>query len=239
MGRLATLVPFALVAGLVAASPRLAAAIHAVRSAGDPQERLYYPAGEFLREASLGYAAPAADYAWLQATQYYGGYRQGEHDLRYFQGLVAAVTTLDTRFVEAYRFASLVLSLDHADHRGAIDVLKRGILANPDDWSLHFDVGFVHYVFLREYRTASLWFEAAAELPGATDFCRRFAAFSRRRAGDLQGSLLLWENLRQTTDSPDMRELAARMVEQCEAALAAPAGEDRAHPAAVPAPEAP
>ncbi|HOX26274.1 MAG TPA: hypothetical protein PLL30_06760 [Candidatus Krumholzibacteria bacterium] len=233
MRRFAAVAPLAVAAALVGLAPRLAGAIHACRPAADRGERLYYPEGAFLREASLGYAAAVADWAWLEAIQYYGGYRRGEHDLRYFNGLVDAVTTLDPRFVEVYRFASLVRSLDDADFAGALDVLKRGIVANPADWRLHFDVGFIHYVFLRDYPAASRWFEAAARLPGSTDFCRRFAAFSRRRAGDLSGSLMLWENLRQTTDSADMRELASRMADRCRQELA-----DRAAggAAALPAP---
>ena len=213
-------VGLALAVLLVLAAPRLAGAIHDVRGAGPEHERLYYPSGRFLRQATLGYHAPAADYAWLQATQYYGGYRCGEHDLRYFRGLVDAVVTMDPRFVEAYHFASLVLSMDHQDYEGALSMLKRGILHNPDDWRLHFNVGFVNYVFLKRYGEAAQWFAAAAALPGATDFCRRFAAFSRRRGGDEQGSLILWENLRRTTDSADMRALADNIIERCRQSLA-------------------
>jgi hypothetical protein len=216
LGALAPLV----VIGLVAAAPHLAGAIHQEAAGERTDERLYYPDAGLLRHASLGFTAPAADYAWLQATQYYGGYRRGEHDLRYFRGLIDAVTELDPRFVEAYHFASLVLSLDHADFAGALDILRAGILANPDHWQLHFDVGFIHYVFLQEYAVASHWFEAAAQLPGSTDFCRRFAAFSRRRAGDLEGSILLWDHLRQTTDSTDMRELAEQEIARCQGYLA-------------------
>jgi tetratricopeptide (TPR) repeat protein len=217
---LRALLSLGLVALLVSAAGPLAARIHRERADAGGDERLYYPDGALLRHASLGFHAPAADYAWLQATQYYGGYRRGEHDLRYFRGLVDAVTTHDPRFGEAYHFASLVLSLDHADFEGALDVLRRGVLANPDDWRLHFDIGFVNYVFLRRYATASLWFQAAARLPGSSDFCRRFAAFSANRAGNVEGALVLWENLRRTTDSDDMRALAGKMVEQCRETLA-------------------
>ena len=212
--------PLVIVVGLVAAAPPLAGRVHRERGGGDGDERLYYPDGALLRHASLGFYAPAADYAWLQAIQYYGGYRRGEHDLRYFRGLIEAVTTLDPRFTEAYHFASLVLSLDHGDHAGALDVLRAGVLANPEDWRLHFDIGFVNYVFLRRYDAATLWFQAAARLPGSSDFCRRFAAFSQNRAGDPEGALALWENLRRTTNSAEMRELAEKMVQRCQEILA-------------------
>jgi len=185
----------------------------------DGNERLYLPDGKFLRVASLGFHAPAADYAWLQAVQYYGGYRRGEHDLRYFDGLVDAVTTMDPRFEDAYVFSALIHCLDDADFTGAVDVLKRGLLHNPDSWRLHFEIGFIHYVFTGEYAVASRWFDQAAAQPGASDFCRRFAAWSAGRAGDTLGSLYLWENLRRNTQNDDMRALATGMVEKLEAAL--------------------
>ncbi len=208
-----------IVVALLAVLPLMASSVLGDQNAAANDERLYYPSGPFLRQASLGFHAPAADYVWLQATQYYGGYHRGEHDLRYFDHLVDAVAVLDPGFVEAYHFASLVYCLDHADFDRALNVLQRGILANPDNWRLHFDMGFMHYVFRHDYAAASHWFSTAAEMPGATDFCQRFAAFARRRAGDAEGSLLLWDNLLRTTDSADMRALAEKMIERCQETL--------------------
>jgi len=74
-------------------------------------------------------------------------------------------------------------------------------------------------VFTGEYAVASRWFDLAAAQPGARDFCRRFAACRAGRAGDLLGSLYLWENLRRNTQNDDMRALATGMVEKLEAAL--------------------
>lgn len=209
----------ALALALVAGLSALAADLRHDDVPTHQDERLYLPDGKFLRVASLGFHAPAADYAWLQAVQYYGGYRQGDHDLRYFDGLLDAVVTLDPRFEDAYVVSALIHCMDDADTDAAVDVLKRGLLANPDSWRLHFEIGFIHYVFTRQFDRASFWFAAAAEKPGATDFCRRFAAWSANRDGDLLGALYLWENLRQTTDNPDMRDLATRQVEQIEAIL--------------------
>lgn len=184
-----------------------------------PGEKLYFPSGRFLRESTLGFREVAADYVWFQTVQYYGSYRKGENDLNYFRGLVDAVTRLDTRFIEAFRFASLVLALDMGDVEGGIDCLKRGILANPDAWILPFEIGFIHYIFTRDYSRAAVWFEAAAASPQANDFCRRFAAFCRKRAGDLEVSLVLWRQLYDTTSNPHMQDLALRMIAQCEQQL--------------------
>jgi tetratricopeptide (TPR) repeat protein len=182
----------------------------------DPyQEKLYYPSGKHLRQIVVGFREPAADYLWFQLVQYYGGYRKGEHDLRYFRGLGRAIVGLDPYFVEAYYFLALVLAMDMGDREGAIDILRTGILYNPDRWQLPFEIGFIHYVIGRDFKRAAVWFEAAARSPDASDFVRRFAAFARKRAGDLEVSVALWHNLYETTKDPYMKRLAEGMIEKC------------------------
>jgi hypothetical protein len=184
------------------------------------QERLYFPNGRFLREAACGFREVAADYLWFQAVQYYGGYRKGEHDMRYFDLLIDGVTSLDPRFVEAYYFASLVYSLDFGDIVRAVDVLGRGMIHNFEVASLPFHAGFLYYVFRKDYSRAQLWFDHAASRPDASEFHVRFAAYARRKAGDLEGSLGLWRYLRDTTANSELREVAEEHIAICERQLA-------------------
>jgi hypothetical protein len=200
-------------------------------SSTQPHEKLYYPSGKFLREATAGFHQMAADYLWFQMVQYYGGFRKGEHDLYYFRGLIDNIVTLDPRFLEAYRFCALVMAMDLGDGAGAINILKRGILTNPDCWILPFEIGFIYYVFACDYPRAAVWFDAAARAPDATDFVRRFAAFCHKRAGDLEVSIALWTNLYETSNDPYMKELAKAMIVKCQEELgrrgADPAGDIR------------
>jgi tetratricopeptide (TPR) repeat protein len=196
--------------------------LDSLEQGSENQERLYFPSGKFLREASCGFREMVADFLWFETIQYYGGFRKGEHDLRYFDVLIDSVTELDPKFYEAFYFASLVKGLDFGRIDEAVDILRRGILSNPDNASLHFNIGFMYYVFQKDYARASVWFDAAARTPTATDFERRFAAYSKTRAGKLEASLDLWKNLHRTTISPEVRDLAQRMIEQCEIKLEEP-----------------
>ena len=182
--------------------------------AAERQERLYFPSGKFLCESSLGYREAMADYLWFRFVQYYGAFAKDLNDLRYFDVLVDGITRLDPRFVEAYHFASLVRLTDFADIESSLDWLRRGILYNPDVAKLKFQIGFVYYVFMRDYPRAARWFEAAAACSDAGDRERRFAAFARHRAGDDRVSLELWSALYESTDSPQMKDLAVKMVEK-------------------------
>ena len=178
------------------------------------QERLYFPSGNFLVESTLGFREAAADYLWFRFVQYYGAYAKGYNDFRYFDLLIDGITKLDPAFEEAYYFASLVLWSSFGDTQRSIEMLKRGILANPDKAKLPFQVGFIYYVMERDFPRAAFWFEAAGRCSDATDKEPRFAAFARYRAGDDRVSLELWKNLYHSTDSPHMKELAVKMIEK-------------------------
>jgi hypothetical protein len=179
----------------------------------DHQEKLYIPSGDFLVESTLGFREAAADYLWFRFIQYYGAFSLGQNDLRYFDLLIDGITKLDPQFEEAYYFASLVRWSSFGDVEGSIDMLKRGILANPDKAKLPFQIGFIYYVIEHDYQRAGLWFEMASRCSDATDKESRFAAFARYKGGDKLVSLALWKNLYQSTDSPQMKELALKMID--------------------------
>lgn len=186
-------------------------------------DRLYFPSGRALVESSVGFREVAADWLWFRFVQYFGSYAKGQHDLRYFELLMDAIMRLDPRFVEAYHFASLVSWSELGDFDKALDYLKRGIVHNPDSAKLHFQVGFTHYVFFRDYPRAAVWFEAASRCPDGGETESRFAAFARYRAGDDRVSLDLWKELRRSTGNPQMQSLAEKMIAKLERRLKAQA----------------
>jgi tetratricopeptide (TPR) repeat protein len=218
-GRRGTLARWAACVALVAVLSVALGALDAESRRAARQDRLYFPSGRALVESSVGFREVAADYLWFRFVQYFGSYAKGNHDLRYFDLLVDAITRLDPRFVEAYHFASLVAWSELGDFEKSIDLLKRGILANPESAKLHFQVGFTYYVFFQDYRRSATWFEAAARCPDGGETEARFAAFARYRAGDDRVSLELWKEMAGSTESPQMRELAEKMVEKLERKL--------------------
>ncbi len=187
--------------------------------AGDSQDHLYFPSGRFLTEAAVGYREAVADYLWFRFIQYYGAFAKGHNDLRYFDLLIEGITRLDPRFVEAYHFASLVAWSDLGSFPKSLDLLKQGILHNPDVAKLPFQIGFTYYVFYKDYPRATFWFEAAAKCSDATDRERRFAAFASHRAGDERVSLELWKALLDSTDNPQMIQLAHKMIREITARI--------------------
>ncbi len=187
-------------------------------------DNLYLPSGKFISEISLGYKQISADLVWLSAVQYYGGYRQDENDLAYFEGLINLVTTLDPHFVFAYVFGALVVSSDIGAFDNAIAILKRGMQHNPTSWKLPFEAGFLYYVSAANADLAARYFDLASRIPGAPEITKRFAAFIYSKAGHKKTSIRMWEELIETTDEPYMRELAERYVEKLRKELDGGAG---------------
>lgn len=178
---------------------------------------LYLPSGRFLKEISLGYEQLAADMVWLSAVQYYGEYRMGDHDLAYFRALIDIVTSLDPNFTFAYIFGALVTCEDLETFDEGIDILRKGMAWNPTAWQLPFEIGFLYYIERADYDMAAHYFDLASRLPGSSALARRFAAFVYSRAGHIENSIRMWEEMKRTAEDPFMRELAARYLQKLRA----------------------
>jgi hypothetical protein len=178
---------------------------------------LYLPSGKFMQELSLDYEQIVADAIWFQAVQYYGGYRKEEHDLAYFEGLIDLVTDLDPHFIFPYIFGAVVLSQDMASFEAAMRVLRKGMHHNPTSWELPFEIGFLNFIDARNHDMAARYFDLASRLPGAPERTRRFAAFIYSKAGHNDLSIRMWEEIKETSEEPYMRELAERYLEKLRA----------------------
>jgi hypothetical protein len=175
---------------------------------------LYLPSGKFMEQVSLGYNQITSDMIWFSAVQYYGGYRKGDHDLAYFNGLIDLVTDLDPHFIFPYLFGAVVMSQDMDSFESGIQLLRKGMHHNPTAWELPFEVGFLSLVDQRNHDMAARYFDLASRLPGAPDRTRRFAAFVYSQAGHDDLSIRMWEELKETTTEPFMKELADHYLEK-------------------------
>ncbi len=177
-------------------------------------ETLYLPSGKFARQVALDYRQIAADLVWLSTIQYYGDYRQDNHGLAYFKGMIDIVTTLDPHFIFAYVFGALVVSEDIGNLQIGVDILKAGMVENPRSWRLPFEIGFLYYVGSADHETAGRYLTLASKMPGAPEHTRRFAAFAYSRGGGEHSAIRLWEEYMEYTDDPLLRELAEHYIQK-------------------------
>jgi hypothetical protein len=173
------------------------------------EELLYYPSGFAVRQAALGYENAAADIAWLRGIQYYGEHRITDQKYDLIGHVMDIVTELDPSFVQPYVFGAFVMAQEQKQTERALELLERGMRANPTNWKLAFEAGFLNYVCRRDFVSAARYFTWASRMPGHEAYVERFAAFANQRAGNKGMAVLLWKQVL-ATGNEYMRDVARR-----------------------------
>jgi hypothetical protein len=221
-GRWAVLATIAIVATLLAAAAGLQIVREGLPVGRRQAERyLYVPSDVAMKRLTVAFQALVADIYWIRAIQHYGGDRlskggTAKYELLY--PLLDITTTLDPRFTIAYRFGAIFLAEPYPGGPGrpdlAIRLLEKGVRAEPRKWQYLHDIGFVHYWQYRDPRTAAVWFQRAAEVPGAPNWLKPLAGTMLIQGGDRRTSRLLWREIRESADQEWLRALAERRLLQ-------------------------
>jgi len=206
---------------------------------GDAADTLYVRSGAAVRRMAGAYGPLAADVYWIRAIQHYGGTKRrlaaaarlppppamlaaptsDEYALLY--PLLDITTTLDPRFNIAYRFGAVFLAEPYPNGPGrpdlAIALLEKGLRERPDKWEYMQDIGFVHYWYRHDYRTAAEWFQRASGVPRAPWWLRSLAATTIAQGGDRRSSRVMWESIRQSAEVDWLRQDAERRLLQLNA----------------------
>jgi hypothetical protein len=170
--------------------------------------------GKLLKVMSLEYAPLLADVYWTRVVQYYGdkAVRQ-DANLELLWPLLDVTTTLDPHLLVAYRFGSMFLS--ESAPRGAgrpdlgIQLIQRGIEANPDYWRLYEDLGFIYYFEFKDYNKAGAAFLEGSKNPQALPWMKVLAAKVSEQGDNPETSEFLWTEIYTSTTDPQMKENAA------------------------------
>jgi hypothetical protein len=177
-------------------------------------EVLYLWSGEHVKRLVPGFEGLAADIYWLRTVQYFGGQRRFASDKRFelLRPLIDITTALDPRLEIAYRYGAIFLS--EAPPGGAgrpregVLVLEKGVKALPNAWRLRQDLGFFHYLFLKDAQTASRVLLEAAQVPGAAFWLRTLAADLVAKGGNRADSRRMWAQMFEQAEEGIIRENA-------------------------------
>jgi hypothetical protein len=184
---------------------------------------LYVTSPKVMDKVALSYDSIVADVYWVRALQHFGGERlkegNGQYDLLF--PLLDLTTSLDPRFVVAYRFGAIFLAESQPGGAGrpdlAIALLKKGVAATPGKWDYYHDIGFVYYWNLHDYKQAAEWFKRGGDLPGAPWWLKTYAGVMLARGGDRQASRQMWFQLGQTANNDWLKQTAQVRLMQLDA----------------------
>jgi tetratricopeptide (TPR) repeat protein len=184
--------------------------VDAARPQATLQEVLFISSPKVLKRLSLGYDGLLADVYWTRAVQYFGGnLGQGGRRFDLLAPLLEITTTLDPHLLVAYQFGGNFLAPAPPNGAGmpdrAIALMNYGIQNNPDDWHLYYQLGFIYYMDLKDYKNAADAFERGSKVPQAHPFLKVLAANMAQHAGDIQMARVLWTTTYENTQDKHVR----------------------------------
>jgi len=183
--------------------------------AGIHQEKddLLLRSRRLVKILSLEYDSLAADLYWTRVVQYYGD-KRSRHDanLELLAPLLDLTVTLDSQLVVAYRFGAVFLAEPAPRGAGrpdlAVDLIRRGIENNPDQWRMWSDLGFIYYWELKDYPRASEAFLEGSKNPRAGEWMKIMAARVAAEGRSYGVSMFLWKQVYESTQDPTIRKNA-------------------------------
>jgi hypothetical protein len=178
---------------------------------------------KLVKALSLEYAPLVADIYWTRVVQYFGNKHAGhDPDLRLLWPLLDVSTTLDPNLIPAYHFGGMFLS--DAAPRGAgrpdlgAELVERGIRANPNEWRLYYDLGFIYYFDAKDYPKAAAAFLEGSKNPDAFVWMKVLAAKIAAEGESPETSLFLWQDIYNTTKDAAVKENALTHLQLLKAA---------------------
>jgi len=176
-------------------------------------EVLFLSSPKVIKRASLGYDGLMACVYWTRAVQYFGNRHHGSAtSYNLLAPLLEITTHLDPHLVVAYEFGSSFLAPKPPFGAGepgrAVELMKYGIQNNPDNWRLYYDLGFVYYLQLHDYKQAAEAFDRGSRVPKTHPFLKILAAQMAQHAGEYETSRMLWSATYQTTQDKQIRDNA-------------------------------
>ena len=178
--------------------------IDASRDKAGIGERWVVLEGRFAGPTLLGFADVVADGLWLVANEYFWN-----KEYLKLVPLFRSITWLDPHYILVYRIGgwhfayNLRHVVDCSEEKAlefvnaGIEFLKEGIANNPNKYDLYFELGFLYFEKVRNYKLASEYFAGAVKLEHPA-YVNRMLAHSYQRSGQLEKSLEEWGRIVET-----------------------------------------
>jgi len=188
---------------------------------------IYIPSGKFLKYATFGYRAVAADAIYLWAIQYYSTPTIDDR-FDHLDHIFAIINELDPRYQDPYEVGALIAVQEARNPAAAFSILDRGAANNPDQWVYPFNAGHIALMTLKDYPLAEKYFEKCMKIPGAPEFVERLRANAIFKKGDLRTSWETWLEIYKKAPDERTKKIASNHLYNVKAAIDAAAVEDAA-----------
>lgn len=187
--------------------------IDSLQVQSEAQQTLYIRSAKMLRRVCLGYTGLLADIYWTRAVQYFGyQHHRNSKDFRLLAPLLQVATELDPHLLPPYQFGANFMAPQPPNGAGlpaeALTLMNYGIVHNPGEWRLYYNLGFLYYTELKDYHKAAEAFVTGAQLPVTNQFMGLLAARMAQHAGEFETSRMLWYTTYQSTQDGAIQQNA-------------------------------
>jgi hypothetical protein len=197
---------------------------HRSKQSATIQEEKLYVSASAARRLSLGFNGLVADWYWMRSLQYVGNKivnfpghlaldNLSQLDLKLLAPLLDTTVTLDPQFMEPYQYAAVVLP--EVDVTQAIRIIKKGIEANPDAWSLHHQLGYIYWQQGNFHAAAEAYGKGAA-LAGAPPWMEAMKARMATEGGSRATGREIYTRMFEQSGDPQVKEMARLRLLQLE-----------------------
>jgi hypothetical protein len=150
---------------------------------------------------------------WTRTVQYFGHrHFSGAQTYNELAPLLEITTTLDPQLFPAYQFGATFLAPPPPNGAGepdrAVHLMEFGIRNNPNNWQLYYDLGFVYYTELKDYKKAAETFVQGSKVPNANPVMKVLAAQMAEHAGEVSTARMLWRNTYESSPDSEIRQNA-------------------------------
>jgi tetratricopeptide (TPR) repeat protein len=184
-------------------------------------ESLYLSANT-VRRMSLGFNGLVADWYWMRSLQYVGRKivdlpddvqldNLGQLNLTLLAPMLETATTVDPQFKEPYLYAAVVLA--EVDPERAIQIMHKGIAANPSVWRFHQHLGYIYWK-QKNFQEAAATYGAGAAIPGAPPWMEAMKAKMTADGGSRDVAREIYRRMFEQAEDDEVKEVARRRLLQ-------------------------
>ncbi|MDP7639608.1 MAG: hypothetical protein QGG73_07820 [Candidatus Hydrogenedentes bacterium] len=189
--------------------------IDSMKGGSFDEELLFLPNDRLLTHFTVGLSSVIADILWVRAIDYASReFHNPDRKFTWLADLVNMVVRLDPYFEGAYARGGMLLAGIGADDE-ALNVLHRGLIANPYSSDISFELIQVFLLNRREReetpRLVGHYLRIAAELAENEEYARYYLQLAHDigRKYDLLGhAMLMWQDVIANADDDVTRQLA-------------------------------
>ena len=180
-------------------------------------ELVYLPPSWLARHLTFGHRYLVADYAWLQALQYYGNEWNRLYFYRDLARYLDLATDIDPGFGYAYRFGAAAVPFNSGGWTWhnvpqSNELIEKGLRQDPTDWQLWLQLGFNRGVIGTDYEGAAEAYRNAARSPGSPPWIPTLVTRLYATAGSMDRARMYAQQILASTEEPELRETMERRL---------------------------